>query len=219
MACNVNKHPSTSWFFALLLALLLSKTLAHRSDDASWANRNSSTPGGLRVPANCRPEHAAALLQLKRLSFIFTASSNGCVYDLDNTTLSSWIEGTNCCRWEGVACDRISGSVTGLNLLSRSLGINGSGLHPALFSLTSLKHLILDGNQFGGSHLPASGFVRLTHLEDLSIEHCNLSGPFPPSFSALHSLKTINLGSNNFNGEIPNCLCFFTCQVIFSLWF
>ncbi|CAL4900631.1 unnamed protein product [Urochloa decumbens] len=205
MACSVHNHHTTSWLFALV-ALLFAETLAHRSN-ALWTNRNSSTPGvgggssSLQVPARrCRPEHAAALLQLKRSSFTFIESSTGgCLYD--NTTLSSWIEGTDCCRWESVACDRISGSVTGLDLSFRSGGINGSGLHPALFSLTSLKHLVLDGNYFCGTQLPASGFERLTRLEDLSLQFCNISGAIPPSFADLHSLKTISLALNNFSGS------------------
>ncbi|XP_066341486.1 receptor-like protein 31 [Miscanthus floridulus] len=207
--------PPSSPIHPALPALLLAETLlAHRSN-ALWTN-TSSTPGvgggssSLQVPARCcRPKHAAALLQLKR-SFTFTASSNGdCLseYNPANTTLSSWIEGTYCCHWEGVACDCVSGSVTGLDLSSRSLGINGSSLHPALFSLTSLKYLVLDGNYFYGSHLPASGFELLTRLEELSLRFCGICGSNNfsgsglsgqvPSLQNLSRLEFLDLSNNN----------------------
>jgi hypothetical protein len=132
MACSVHNHHSTSWFIALVLALL-AETLAHRSN-ALWTN-TSSTPGVGGGSSRFLYLHRI----LQRLPVPYVSA---------NTTLSSWIEGTVCCLWEGVACDHVAGSVTGLDLTDRSQGINGSGLHPALFSLTSLKHLVLDGNHY-----------------------------------------------------------------------
>ncbi|XP_066341483.1 receptor-like protein 53 [Miscanthus floridulus] len=216
MACLIKNHHTTSWFSVLITLALL---LPHRSN-ASWTNSSTLGFGGggsssLQVPVRCRPEHAAALLQLKRSSFTFTASSNGCPYYSVNTTLSSWIEGTDCCRWEGVACEGVSGCVTGLELSFRSLGINGSGLHPALFSLTSLKHLVLDGNHFCGSHLPASGFERLTGLEDLSLRYCDISRSIPPSFAGstfplritqLKQLKVLDFKYMRLSGPIPSSI-------------
>jgi Leucine-rich repeat (LRR) protein len=114
-----------------------------------------------------------------------------------------------------------SSATTGLDLSARSqsMGINGSGLHPALFSLTTLEHLVLDGNHFCGSHLPASGFERLTRLEGLSLRYCNISGPIPPSFAGLHSLMAIHLSYNNFNGEIPVSLCFYLTSLILIFFY
>ncbi|KAJ1275043.1 hypothetical protein BS78_05G106500 [Paspalum vaginatum] len=196
MFCSsLNTHHTTScWFLALVEALLVATTLTHQSSHAALLTNSSSSS------SPCRPEQAAALLQLKG-SFSFTADDS-CPYNSSNTTLPSWIEGTDCCSWEGVGCDHVSGSVSELDLSSRDLCIGGGGLHPALFSLTWLKHLNLDRTNFGGAHLPATGFERLTNLEDLILSSCNLSGPIPDaSLSGLRSLRTINLGWNNFSGS------------------
>ncbi|WVZ53590.1 hypothetical protein U9M48_004508 [Paspalum notatum var. saurae] len=225
MVCSsFNTHHTTScWFLALLEALLVATILTHQSSHAALLTSSSSSS------SPCSPEQAAALLQLKG-SFSFTADDS-CPYNSPNTTLSSWIDGTDCCSW---GCDHISGRVTELDLSSRDLCIPFGGLHPALFSLTSLKHLNLDSSNFGGAHLPASGFERLTDLEDLrgrlckqllatlqigpyhreagalapaakrglSLSGCDLSGPIPDaSLSGLRSLRTINLGWNNFSGS------------------
>jgi uncharacterized protein YjbI with pentapeptide repeats len=120
-----------------------------------------------------------------------------------HTTLSSWRSGTDCCRWEGVRCDGITGRVTAVDLSSSCLKVCG-GLHPALFNLTSLRYLNLEGLDLCGSQLPESGLERLTNLRVLMLESCNLSGSIPPSFTSLHSLQEIHLSHNTLNGNISN---------------
>lgn len=92
----------------------------------------------LPVPFMCHPDQAEALLQLKE-SFSFDEST---------TSLLSWRDGTDCCVWEGVKCDASSGNVMVLGLNNR--GLSSNGLHPSLFSLTSIRHLDLSMNNFGG---------------------------------------------------------------------
>jgi hypothetical protein len=119
-------------FFGLIL--VVATQLPHCSHAQST---NGSIPAGgtIQVPARCHRQDAAALLQLK-MSFSFTASS--CQSYPATTTLSSWKAGSDCCQWEGVDCDLVTGRVTGLFLIDLGMQISG-GLHPALFSLTSLK--------------------------------------------------------------------------------
>lgn len=133
--------------------------------------------------APCHPEHAAALLRLKR-SFLFHYSS---------TTLPSWQSGTNCCLWEGVGCDSVYGHVTVLDLSGR--GLYSYSLDGALFNLTSLQRLDLSMNDFGGSCIPAVGFERLSVLTHLNLSYSGFYGQVPTSIGKLTSLISLDLSS------------------------
>lgn len=133
---------------------------------------------------HCLPDQAASLLQLKQ-SFNF---------DLSNTTLPSWQDGTDCCLWEGVGCEDSSGQVTALSLRGR--GLNSKAINRTLFNLTSLHHLDLSGNNFGRSHLPAVGFERLSLLTYLNLSSSGLYGQIPISIGYLTSLISLDLSDN-----------------------
>ncbi|MCI38210.1 receptor-like protein kinase, partial [Trifolium medium] len=64
---------------------------------------------------------------------------------------ATWKNGTDCCSWNGVTCDTISGHVVGLNLANE--GIEGQ-LHPnsTLFHLPHLQSLDLSNIDFLDSH-------------------------------------------------------------------
>ncbi|XP_058744996.1 receptor-like protein 6 [Vicia villosa] len=67
---------------------------------------------------SCHHDEYYALLQFKS-SFTIGAS-----YFMDETYIpktTTWNNKTNCCAWQGVKCDIISGPVTGINLFSESL--------------------------------------------------------------------------------------------------
>ncbi|CAL4899322.1 unnamed protein product [Urochloa decumbens] len=137
----------------------------------------------------CHLEQAAALLQLKR-SFLF---------DYSITTLPSWQAGTNCCLWEGVVCDNVSGHVTVLDLSGRSL--YSYSLDGALFNLTSLQRLDLSMNDFGGSRIPAVGFERLLVLTHLNLSYSGFYGQIPIGIGKLTSLISLDLSSfHNIDG-------------------
>lgn len=70
-------------------------------------------------------------------------------------TLSSW-RGTSCCRWRGIECDNITGSVTAIRLHSpfvESFNLSGE-IRPSLLQIASLKHLDLSSNAFEGIPVP-----------------------------------------------------------------
>uniref|UniRef100_A0A453E4T2 Leucine-rich repeat-containing N-terminal plant-type domain-containing protein n=1 Tax=Aegilops tauschii subsp. strangulata TaxID=200361 RepID=A0A453E4T2_AEGTS len=92
--------------------------------------------GGNRTTVQCLPNQASSLLQLKH-SFL-------------KPNLSSWQQGTDCCHWEGVGCDRASGRVITLDLSDRNLQ-STSGLSLALFNLTSLTNLSLSDTHWNWS--------------------------------------------------------------------
>ncbi|KAL6626811.1 hypothetical protein ACP70R_030537 [Stipagrostis hirtigluma subsp. patula] len=150
----------------VLLALLLYFRAIHASTNTT-----------INVP--CFEAHAAALLQLKR-SFL-------------KANLTSWRAGTDCCQWEGVACDAASGRVIALDLSER--GLQSRGIHPALFNLTSLRNLSLADNDFMGASLPSVGFGLLTEMEHLDLSYANFFGQIPISIAGLKKLVTLHLDS------------------------
>ncbi|XP_044335998.1 receptor-like protein 6 [Triticum aestivum] len=153
---------------ALLLLLICSYSI-----DAA-AKHNAAVP--------CHPDQASSLLQLKQ-SFI----------DVD-ASLASWRAGSDCCHWEGVACDVSSGRVVsldlgGYNLVSRRLD-------PAIFNLTSLRNLSLAYNDFGAANLPSYGFEHLTNIIHLNFSLTNFFGQIPIGIARLKNLVTLDFSDN-----------------------
>ncbi|XP_062081243.1 receptor-like protein 50 [Humulus lupulus] len=141
-----------------------------------------------------------------------------------NPKTVSWKNGTDCCSWDGVSCDHISGHVIGLDLSSSGLqGLLHS--NSTLFSLPHLQTLILDFNNFSCSPIPPeigsfanmktlrlsfanfSGYVpeEISHLSKLShltiygcfdLYQCGLRGKFPENVFRLPNLQKLSLGFN-----------------------
>uniref|UniRef100_M8B4U2 LRR receptor-like serine/threonine-protein kinase RCH1 n=1 Tax=Aegilops tauschii TaxID=37682 RepID=M8B4U2_AEGTA len=148
---------------------------------AYYCSTHIAANGGNGTTVQCLPDQAASLLQLKRSFY--------------NPNLSSWQHGTDCCRWEGVGCNRASGQVITLDLGDRNLQ-SISGLSPALFNLTSLRNLSLSGNDFGLTSLPRFRFERLIELLSLNLSDTNLAGQIPIGISHLKNLRTLDSSYN-----------------------
>ncbi|XP_038688546.1 receptor-like protein 6 [Tripterygium wilfordii] len=90
----------------------------------------------------------------------------------------SWKEGTDCCYWDGVTCDTVTGRVIGLDL---SCSLLQGSLYPnsSLFRLSHLKKLNLADNDFSDSKIS-------------------------PKFGQFKSLTHLNLSYNSFLGEVPS---------------
>ncbi|XP_049848793.1 uncharacterized protein LOC126316741 [Schistocerca gregaria] len=95
------------------------------------------------------------------------------------------------CKFEGVACD--DGSIFELKLPNRSL--NGT-LPDSIAKLSRLEALELPHNNI--SSIPQVGS---NHFYYLDMSNCNISGTFPESINVPY-LKTINLSSNNLEGNL-----------------
>ncbi|CAO2186854.1 unnamed protein product [Urochloa humidicola] len=154
----------------------------------------------LPAPFLCHLDQAKALLQLKN-SFYFGRST---------TTLPSWQDGTDCCLWEGVGCDSLSGNVTVLDLNNR--GLSSYSLHPSLFTITSLRRLDLSMNDFSGgrqaiitstvwsANIPETGFEKLALLTHLNLSISALNGLVPIGIGKLIDLVTLDLSGYCHNG-------------------
>ncbi|GKE07339.1 leucine-rich repeat protein [Tanacetum coccineum] len=111
--------------------------------------------------------------------------------------LSSWV-GNDCCEWERVHCDKVTGKVDSLHLRGRDDGIInsfeyliGKEVITCLKDLRHLKFLDLSGNDFRGSRIPEfiGSFKQLSYL-NLSNA---FSGIIPPRIGNLSNLVVLDL--------------------------
>ncbi|XP_048562030.1 receptor-like protein 7 isoform X2 [Triticum urartu] len=147
-----------------------------------YCSTHTTANGGNGTTTQCIPDHSSSLLQLKH-SFL-------------NPNLSSWQQGSDCCHWEGVGCDRDSGQVITLDLSYRKLQ-SISDLSLTLFNLTSLRNLNLSGNDFGLTNLPRFGFERLIELLSLDLSNTRFFGQIPIGIAHLENLLTLDLSNND----------------------
>ncbi|MFQ6621176.1 hypothetical protein Gotur_002342, partial [Gossypium turneri] len=137
----------------------------------------------------CLPEDTSALIQFNNTLFIDESANDLCAYP----KTKSWNESTNCCTWEGVTCNKVTGQVISLDL-SCSMLAGSLSPNTSLFRLQGLKRLDLSFNNFSGS-IP-SGFSQLVSLTYLDLSGCSFSGLVPSDISLLSKLISLNLSSN-----------------------
>ena len=144
----------------------------------------------------CSHDESAALIQFKTLFSINQTASKDCeVGTISHPKINSWKEGTDCCLWDGVSCDNITGHVIRLDLscswLSGTLPSNSS-----LFILSHLQRLDLSFNDFKKSKI-SSQFGRFTSLTHLDLSNSWFSGPVPYEISYLSKLVLLDLSSHS----------------------
>ncbi|XVF79296.1 hypothetical protein PTKIN_Ptkin14bG0210000 [Pterospermum kingtungense] len=143
----------------------------------------------------CPPDQNLALLQFKN-----TISLNNCSYYDDPFTgieprkIQSWKEGSDCCLWDGVSCDNVTGNVIGLHLADCQL-CGPIDSNSSLFLLSHLQRLNLANNAFCMSEIPStiSGLASLTHL---NLSDSNFSSSVPQEISHLSKLVSLDLSFN-----------------------
>ncbi|KAL3323252.1 hypothetical protein AABB24_040390, partial [Solanum stoloniferum] len=143
----------------------------------------------------CSPTEAFALLHFKQS---FQISDQPSCWDetdmqyeryVDIPKTKSWNESRDCCSWDGVTCDMLTGHVIGLDL-SCSL-LNGT-IHPnsSLFQLHHLQTLNLAYNEFYSFSIPHN-IGRLRNLRHLNLSDSFFEGEIPTEISYLSNLVSL----------------------------
>ncbi|XP_051147676.1 tyrosine-sulfated glycopeptide receptor 1-like [Andrographis paniculata] len=150
------------------------------------------------------------LIFLSPSRFVLTSNAACDPLDLDslsafNLSISAtppldWSPSRDCCAWEGIACDALSGRVTNLWLPSR--GLAGS-LPPSLLNLTALSQFSLSHNWLSGP-LPPGFLAALPHLRVVDLSRNRLSGGLSPSNALPAAIRVFNVSNNRFQGAIDS---------------
>ncbi|KAJ1269818.1 hypothetical protein BS78_06G007100 [Paspalum vaginatum] len=118
----------------------------------------------------------------------------------DSGSLSSW-NGSNFCRWAGVACSRRHPDrVVSVSLPNRNLG---GSISPVIGNLTFLRTLDLSHNMLGGEIPHTVSQLRRLHSLELANNYL-LAGEIPVGLSNCSNLVYLNLRINKLHGGIPS---------------
>ncbi|MBA0847229.1 hypothetical protein Goshw_014688 [Gossypium schwendimanii] len=143
----------------------------------------------------CHPDERSALLHFKQSFIIKHSASSG--PDAYPKTEYWNVEdpSVDCCSWNGVECDNITGHVVVLELSSSYLygSINSN---TTLFRLRHLQRLSLADNVFINSEIP-SGINNLSNLTYLDLSFSNFSGQVPLEILELSKLELLSLSGNS----------------------
>lgn len=148
-----------------------------------------------QVPT-CSATDGAALLYFYR-ELVFARSE-----------FKTWVDGTNCCTWQGVGCDS-NGNVNNLTIVNSepvlpeptgSTYFIGSGL----IGLESLTYLLIRNVAFNGA-IPTS-WSTLTTLTHIELDGCNINGPLPYQLCLLTGLNYFSFPNNLLSGALDPCL-------------
>ncbi|KAI8570881.1 hypothetical protein RHMOL_Rhmol01G0073200 [Rhododendron molle] len=180
-----------TWLFPFLLYFLQYQVAASSSSPLS-SFASSAHP-------LCRLDQRSALLQFKlefkHMLTEYSYTSLGC--ELHGgipgyPKALSWDENaTDCCDWDGVTCDELTGHVVGLDL-SCSQIYGTFKPNSSLFQLSHLQRLNLAFNHFNFSFIPNAigSFASLTHL---NLSESGFSGSIPSELSLLSKLISLDL--------------------------
>ncbi|CAN6693469.1 unnamed protein product [Malus baccata var. baccata] len=125
------------------------------------------------------------------------ADHNSLLSSFDTSSRLNW-SSSDCCHWEGIACDA-NGRVTRVSLPSKRL--QGS-VSRSLGSLTHLSFLNLSHNLLSGT-LETGLFLSWSRLGILDLSYNLLSGELPLFLSSSY-IQIVDLSNNQFNGGIPS---------------
>ncbi|KAG5572375.1 hypothetical protein H5410_062141 [Solanum commersonii] len=147
------------------------------------------TVSSSKLPHLSHKHQTSSLLKFKNALTVDTSASYLCQEPYPKT--SSWNMSTDCCSWDGVICDEMTGHVIELDLSCSNLA-GTIDSNSSLFQLSHLQRLDLSLNNFSNSHIsPEFGkFSSLTHLD---LSDSNFSGQIPSEISHLSKLQSLCL--------------------------
>ncbi|GMI79162.1 hypothetical protein like AT2G34930 [Hibiscus trionum] len=161
--------------FPFLLLIAIAAAVCFRCCDA-----NSN------VNVVCIESEREALLKLKN---DLTDPSN---------RLSSWVEGGDCCEWNGVVCHNLTGHVNQLHLAAPPFSafdewrLLGGRVNPSLLQLKHLNSLDLSNNNFSSIQIP-DFFGLLGSLTYLNLSLAQFQGAIPHNLGNLPKLHYLDL--------------------------
>ncbi|KAK8358680.1 hypothetical protein V6Z11_A04G039000 [Gossypium hirsutum] len=141
----------------------------------------------------CKDSERKALLEFKHNLQAMDSSGHD--------ALSSW-KSEECCLWDGVNCNSLTGHVEMLDFMYRSWFVAGT-ISPSLLKLHHLTSLNFFGNDFNGSLIPEF-FGSLKNLKLLDLSNANFGGPIPSQLGNLSMLETLGLGGNSIGVTFTN---------------
>ncbi|XP_049388863.1 receptor-like protein 9DC1 [Solanum stenotomum] len=150
------------------------------------------------LPHLCPKHQALPLLQFKHMFTVSHDAFDSC-FDATGQWIQSypktlsWNKSTDCCSWDGVYCDEMTGEVIELNLTCSQLQGKFHS-NSSLFQLSNLKRLDLSGNNFSGS-LISPKFGELSSLTHLDLSNSNFTGIIPVEISYLSKLHVLRIPS------------------------
>ncbi|KAA3478448.1 receptor-like protein 12 isoform X1 [Gossypium australe] len=158
---------------------------------------------GVGLCDGCLEEERFALFQLEP----FFEFINYRVQYLEFESYPGKESSSNCCEWERVECNLITGRVTHLFLNDSSYNKMHWHLNASLFlPFEELQILSLSGNFIAGC-VANQGFERLSSkldkLENLDLSENNFNDSILASLSEFSSLRSLNLANNIFTGSNP----------------
>ena len=127
--------------------------------------------------------------------------------------LVSWVHDEDCCRWDGVVCDDVTGHVLQLQLRHPTLDYEatdveyfaneriklGGKINHSLLNLKHLSYLDLSNNNFEGNEIPKF-FGSMGRLRYLNLSHSVFGGLIPSQLGNLSNLQYLNLNCH-WHGE------------------
>ncbi|KAE9621042.1 hypothetical protein Lal_00019219 [Lupinus albus] len=112
--------------------------------------------------------------------------------------LSSWSGEEDCCKWEGIRCNNVTGQVTEINLStpldSTYMELSGE-ISPSLLELKSLSCLDLSLNYFVHTRIP-NFLGSMEGLRYLDLSLSGFMGLIPHQLANLSNLQHLNLAYN-----------------------
>ncbi|PHT35699.1 hypothetical protein CQW23_23399 [Capsicum baccatum] len=145
------------------------------------------------IPHPCRKDQSISLLKFKQTFTI--GHPTYCPYQSSTyPKTSSWNVSRDCCSWDGVTCDEMTGHVIELDLSCSQL-VGNIDSNSSLFQLSHLQRLDLSKNNFSNSHISPE-FGRFSSLTHLNLSESSFSGQIPFEISHISRLQSLRFSTS-----------------------